>query len=91
MKFFENIRNLKIYKASGTKFSRSVDMVLLEIQKAACICTSACKELLKTLEQHLCRSLSPLNLNSENNQQSSKHEPVIYYTEALKDFKIADN
>lgn len=34
--------------------------------------------------------MSPLNLSSENNKQFSKHEPVIYYTEAIKDFEIAD-
>lgn len=49
MKFFENFRTLKIYKASGTKFSRSVVMVHLEIQKTAQICASACIELVKTL------------------------------------------
>lgn len=51
MKFFENFRTLKIYKASGTKLSRSVVMVHLEIQKTAQICASACIELVKNLTQ----------------------------------------
>lgn len=93
MKFFENFRNLKIYKASGTTCSRSVVIVLSQIQKTAHICTAACTELVKSLAQsNTCVDLlSPPNLKGKNNNQSSKHKPVTYYTEAIKDFKIADN
>lgn len=49
MKFFENFRNLKIHKASGTKFSRLVVFVPLEIEKTAHICTTVHTELVNTL------------------------------------------
>lgn len=77
MKFFENFRNLKMHKASGTKFSRSVFFVPLEIKKTAHICTTAHTVLVNTLQKRLCRSLCPLNLKSEINKQPSKHEPAI--------------